>query len=67
MNEIVTDLKKLHEDTLSNLKNSKANNTLRAYKSDFRDFEIFCIKHGFNSIPTNPKVISLNFTHLSPP
>ena len=65
MNEIVTDLKKLHEDTLSNLKNSKANNTLRAYKSDFRDFEIFCIKHGFNSIPTNPKVISLYLTHLS--
>ena len=65
MNELITDLKKLHEDTLNNLKTSKATNTLRAYKSDFRDFEIFCSKHGFNSIPTEPKVVSLYLTHLS--
>ena len=65
MNELVTDLKKLHEDTLNNLKSSKANNTLRAYKSDFRDFGAFCSKHGFNSMPTEPKVVSLYLTHLS--
>ena len=46
MNELTTDLKSLHEATLNNLKNSKANNTLRAYKSDFRDFAAFCVKHG---------------------
>ena len=34
MNELLTDVKKLHEETLENLKSSKANNTLRAYKSD---------------------------------
>ena len=38
MNELTTDLKSLHEATLNNLKSSKANNTLRAYKSDFKDF-----------------------------
>ena len=65
MNELVTDIKKLHEDTLDNLKRSKANNTLRAYKSDFNDFRVFCAKHGFNSIPTEPKIISLYLTHLS--
>jgi site-specific recombinase XerD len=65
MNELVTDLKKLHEDTLNNLKLSKANNTLRAYKSDFKDFGAFCAKHGFNSMPTEPKVVSLYLTHLS--
>ena len=65
MNELVTDLKLLHEETLNNLKNSKANNTLRAYKSDFKDFGAFCIKHGFNSLPTEPKIISLYLTHLS--
>ena len=42
MNELTTDLKSLHEATLNNLKSSKANNTLRAYKSDFKDFGIFC-------------------------
>ena len=65
MNELVTDLKKLHEDTLNNLKSSKANNTLRAYKSDFKDFAAFCAKHGFNSMPSEPKVVSLYLTHLS--
>ena len=48
MNELLTDVKKLHEETLENLKSSKANNTLRAYKSDFTDFGAFCAKHGFN-------------------
>ena len=65
MNELVTDLKKLHEDTLNNLKLSKANNTLRAYKSDFKDFGAFCSKHGLNSMPTEPKIVSLYLTHLS--
>ena len=48
MNELTTDLKSLHEATLNNLKSSKANNTLRAYKSDFKDFGAFCAKHGLN-------------------
>ena len=65
MNELLTDVKKLHEETLDNLKSSKANNTLRAYKSDFKDFATFCAKHGFNSMPTEPKVVSLYLTHLS--
>ena len=65
MNELTTDLKSLHEATLNNLKNSKANNTVRAYKSDFKDFEIFCAKHGFKSLPSEPKIVSLYITHLA--
>ena len=65
MNELTTDLKSLYETTLNNLKSSKANNTLRAYKSDFKDFEAFCAKHGLNSLPTEPKIVSLYLTHLS--
>ena len=65
MNELITDIKKLHEDTLNNLRSSKADNTLRAYKSDFKDFSFFCTKHGFISIPTEPKIVSLYLTHLS--
>ena len=65
MNELTTVLKSLHEATLNNLKNSKANNTLRAYKSDFKDFEIFCSKHGLSALPTEPKIVSLYLTHLS--
>ena len=65
MNELLTNVEKLHEETLENLKSSKADNTLRAYKSDFRDFGVFCAKHGFNTIPTEPKVVSLYLTYLS--
>tara|TARA_B100000965_G_scaffold375813_1_gene368535 strand:+ start:61 stop:1014 length:954 start_codon:yes stop_codon:yes gene_type:complete len=65
MNELTTDLKSLHEATLNNLKNSKAVNTLRAYNSDFKDFGAFCAKHGFNSLPSEPKIVSLYLTHLS--
>ena len=65
MNEIITDIKALQEETLLNLKSSKANNTVRAYKSDFNDFGLFCAKNGFKSIPTEPKIISLYLTYLS--
>ena len=65
MNKLTTELKSLHEATLNNLKSSKANNTLRAYKSDFKDFNAFCIKHNFNSLPSEPKVISLYLTYIS--
>ena len=65
MNDIITDIKALQEETLLNLKNSKANNTVRAYKSDFNDFGIFCSKNGFKSLPSEPKRVSLYLTHLS--
>jgi hypothetical protein len=38
MNDVITDIKALQEETLLNLQSSKADNTLRAYKSDFNDF-----------------------------
>ena len=65
MNEIITDIKALQKETLLNLKNSKANNTVRAYKSDFNDFSLFCAQNGFKSLPSEPKIVSLYLTHLS--
>ena len=65
MNEIVTDLKRLELETLKNLKSSKAPNTLRAYQADFKDFSLFCIKNGFSSMPTEPKILALYLTFLS--
>ena len=65
MSEIITDIKALQEETLLNLQNSKAINTVRAYKSDFRDFELFCVKNSFKYLPSEPKIVSLYLTHLS--
>ena len=49
MNNLISDIKHLEIETLKNLKNSKADNTLRAYQSDFKDFSAFCAKNGFSS------------------
>ena len=65
MNDIITDIKALQEETLINLQSSKASNTVRAYKSDFSDFGVFCAQNGFKSLPSEPKVVSLYLTHLS--
>jgi len=65
MNDIITDVKALQQETLLNLKSSKAENTVRAYKSDFNDFGLFCAKNGFKSLPTEPKIVSLYLTYLS--
>ena len=65
MSEIITDIKALQEETLINLQSSKASNTVRAYKSDFSDFGVFCVQNGFKALPTEPKIVSLYLTHLS--
>ena len=64
MNDLVTDVKSLELETLKNLKVSKSNNTLRAYKADFKDFALFCHQNGFNSMPSDPKIITLYLTHF---
>ncbi len=65
MKDLVTDVKSLELETIRNLKNSKAANTLRAYQSDFKDFSAFCAKNGLNSMPTEPKILSIYLTHLA--
>jgi len=65
MNNLITDIKNLELETIKNLKNSKSKNTLRAYQSDYTDFLEFCSKNGFQSMPTQPKILALYITHLS--
>ena len=60
MNELTTDLKLLHEATLNNLKISKSNNTLRAYKSDFKDFGAF-----YKNTVLNPCQLSQKLFHYT--
>ena len=65
MNELITDIKALQDQTLNNLKSSKANNTIRAYRSDFKDFSVFCAKNSLKSLPTDSKIVALYLTYLS--
>ena len=59
MNELITDIKALQDQTLNNLKSSKANNTIRAYRSDFKDFSVFCAKNSLTTFPTDSKIVTL--------
>jgi len=65
MKNLATDIKALQEETLLNLQHSKASNTVRAYKSDFNDFGLFCVQNGFKQLPSDPKIVSLYLTNLS--
>ena len=55
MNDLIPNIKSLELETIKNLKNSKSENTLRAYQSDYNDFSLFCSKNGFKPMPTQPK------------
>ena len=65
MNELVNKLQDLEKETILNLGSSKSINTIRAYRSDFLDFEKFCSKYNFQPLPTDPKIVSLYLTDLS--
>ena len=65
MSNLTTDLKTIQEETILNLKASKAANTIRAYRSDFHDFGLFCAKNGFKSMPSEVKTISLYLSYLA--
>ncbi len=63
MNDLITDIKALQDQTLNNLKRSKANNTIRAYRSDFKDFSVFCLKNNLKSLPADSKIVALYLTY----
>ena len=65
MNELITDIKKLQNETLENLQSSKSKNTVRAYRSDIADFINFCNQHNLKFLPANPNIVSLYLTNLS--
>jgi hypothetical protein len=44
MKDLITDIKSLELETIKNLRNSKSENTLRAYQSDYNDFLIILFK-----------------------
>ena len=44
MNDLITDIKSLELETIKNLRNSKSENTIRAYQSDYNEEELSYIK-----------------------
>ena len=56
--------KNLEIQTIENIKNSKAFNTNRAYRSDYRHFLDFCKNNNFEYLKPNAKTISVYLTDL---
>ena len=63
-NEINT-FKSLEAETIENIKQSKAYNTSRAYKSDYKDFVSFCENINKKPINANVRDVSIYLTSLS--
>jgi site-specific recombinase XerD len=47
------------------IQQSKAANTVRAYKADWADFERWCKTYGQLLLPATPETVALYVTHLS--
>jgi site-specific recombinase XerD len=47
------------------VENSKSENTLRAYRSDWNDFVSWCKEHQREFIPASDETVSLYITHLA--
>lgn len=65
MSNLINEIKNLELETLENIKQSRAYNTSRAYKSDFKNFVIFCNKIKKNPFNADIQDISLYLTKLS--
>ena len=44
---------------------SRATSTLRAYASDWADFDRFCVEHGLSALPADPGTVALYLTDLA--
>jgi site-specific recombinase XerD len=65
MNHIIAKLQDLETQTFKNIRSSKSENTLRAYKADILRFNTFCTNLNLKSLPAQPKTVSLFLTELS--
>ena len=44
---------------------SKAENTIRAYESDWKDFTAYCQARSLSSLPADPETVSIYISHLA--
>jgi site-specific recombinase XerD len=63
--EVAAELAELAEEAAVYLVNSIADNTRRAYQSDWRDFTSWCESHGRVALPASPDTVVLYLTALS--
>jgi len=60
-----TNIETIKNKALHFISNSKSHNTLRAYKSDWKQFEKWCSANEMVSLPASPQTVVFYITHLS--
>ncbi len=63
--KINTNIETIRNKALHFISNSKSANTLRAYKSDWKQFEKWCGGHELNALPASLQTVVFYITHLS--
>ena len=58
-------LENVAQDAVKYIKDSKSENTKRAYRTDWEQFSEWCANHGFSSLPAEPTTVVLYLTHLA--
>ena len=61
-----TFLQQAQENAAEYAKKSKADNTWKAYQSDFADFTHWCCEHGVACLPATPETVAAYLAHLAP-
>jgi len=60
-----TDLVRLEDLARSYLSRSRAENTVKAYRSDWADFTRWCKRHGRDALPADPVTVALYVTDMA--
>lgn len=63
-NQLSTEMVELQKETQQHLENSKAENTKRAYRSDWTQFITWCDQNGLDSLPADPETVVYFITSL---
>ena len=63
--KIDTSIETIRNKALHFISNSKSANTLRSYKSDWKQFEKWCLANELNALPASPQTVVFYITHLS--
>lgn len=59
------ELVEMYEEAKRYAEHSKSENTKIAYKSDWRQFTLFCGKHGLVVVPTEPQTLVMYISHMA--
>lgn len=62
--ELSQEIFRLQEGAKKHLENSKAENTKRAYQSDWQQFASWCKEHKLQDLPASPETVSYYITYL---